>query len=872
MSEVGKISMTDVAVPQPESGDGPLGLAQTERMGVEEEFHVVDLATRELVARGPDLLDRLSEDFTAELQQSVVESNSSVCTRLDELRTDLRRTRAEVVAIADDLGLGVVAAGTVPLVDPQVLDLTDSERFRQMHAEYQLLVREQLICGTQVHVDVPDRDVAVAVSQRVVPWLPVLLALSASSPFWLGQDSGYASSRSLAWQRWPTAGGSGATNASEHDALVADLVLSETISDPGMIYFDVRPATNLPTLELRIADSCPDIDTIVLMAGLFRALVRRESDAVIGGMPPAQLAPPLQRAAIWRAARSGLEGDLLDLPRSARPVPASIAVAALLEHLRAHLEAAGDWEQVSGLAERAVAQGSSAAQQRRAYARRGRLADVVDFLIAKTRGQGSAPVFTAVPGRLLDRYLAANDEALAADGSVRHDYAEILTALQQLGPQGLQARERARDDEQRSRGVTFGVPGEASTRLFPVDLVPRLVGAAEWKELSAGLVQRARALDAFLHDVYGDRAVVHDGVIPAWVIDASPGLRPIGALVRRQAVRAHLAGMDLVRDQGRWLVLEDNLRIPSGIGYAVQNRRLMENVMTELPSPPGVLAVDGVARALRETLEAAAPPAAADRGPSVALLSAGPTDPAWFEHRMLAEEMKIPVVQSGDLVVDDGTVVLHRDGTHTRVDILYLRIAEEALLHATGADGRPLGPALLGAVDQGTVALANAPGNGVGDDKAVYAFVGDLVEYYLGEKPLLAQVPTYLCGDPEQLEHALERMHELVVKPVDGYGGDGVLIGPHATEEELAATDLQVRAAPHRWIAQEMVDLSTLPTFDGGALVPRHVDLRAFVLTGERTHVLPVALTRVAPEGSLIVNSSRGGGSKDTWLLAEPAR
>jgi carboxylate-amine ligase len=229
-------------------------------------------------------------------------------------------------------------------------------------------------------------------------------------------------------------------------------------------------------------------------------------------------------------------------------------------------------------------------------------------------------------------------------------------------------------------------------------------------------------------------------------------------------------------------------------------------------------------------------------------------------------------VLSTDLVVTDGIVTLTRDGVNARVDILYLRIAEETLLHATGADGRPLGPALLGAVDRGTLALVNAPGNGVGDDKAVYAYVGELIEYYLGEQQLLADVATYLCGDRDHLDHVLPRLAELVIKPVDGYGGEGVLIGPHATEEELAVTERQVRAAPHRWVAQEMVELSTLPTFDGTSLVPRHVDLRAFVLTGDRTQVLPVALTRVAPSGSIIVNSSRGGGSKDTWLLAEPAR
>lgn len=861
--------MTDAAGLRHVGGRGP-GLEQTERLGVEEEFHVVDLTTRELVARGPELLERLSDQFTAELQKSVVESNSSVCNTLEELRADLVRLRAELVSVADDLGLGVVAAGTVPLVDPEVLALTDNARFRQMHADYQLLVREQLICGTQVHVDVPDRDVAVAVAQRVLPWLPVLLALSASSPFWLGHDSGYASSRSLAWQRWPTAGGSGATTAAQHDSLVADLVESQTITDPGMIYFDVRPSPNLATLELRITDSCPEVDGVVLLAGLFRALVRRECDAVVQGAPPPDLAYSLQRAAIWRAARSGLEGNLLDLPRSARPVPAAAAAAGLLEHLRSHLDAAGDWEHVSGLAERFLARGSSAAQQLTALRRRGRMADVVDLLLAQTRGGRYSAGGVAVPGPLLDRYDARRDEAIDTDGVVRPGYEDIVTALQELGPQGLRVRERARDDEQRSHGVTFGVPGDASTRLFPVDLVPRVVAAAEWTHLCSGLVQRAKALDAFLHDIYGARAAVRDGVIPAWVVDGSPGLRSTGALMRRQPVRAHMCGMDLVHDDSAWRVLEDNLRIPSGIGYAMQNRRLMDSVMGELTPPAVALDVEGAAQLLRETLEAAAPAAAADHAPSVVLLSTGPTDPAWFEHRMLAEEMEIPVVQSTDLIVIDHEVGLHRDGARNRVDVLYLRIDEESLLHATGGDGRPLGAAVLEAVDRGTVALANAPGNGVGDDKAVYAYVGAFVEYYLGEKQLLADVPTYLCGDPEHLNQVLPRLAELVVKPVDGYGGEGVVIGPDATEEQLAATKRQVLAAPHRWIAQELVDLSTLPTFDGSALVPRHVDLRAFVVMGQRTQVVPVALTRVAPANSRIVNSSRGGGSKDTWVLAGP--
>jgi carboxylate-amine ligase len=270
---------------------------------------------------------------------------------------------------------------------------------------------------------------------------------------------------------------------------------------------------------------------------------------------------------------------------------------------------------------------------------------------------------------------------------------------------------------------------------------------------------------------------------------------------------------------------------------------------------------------LRATLEAAAPAAAGD-SPAVVLLSEGPEGAAWFEHRMLGDEMGVPVAVPSSLFVDDDTVHLLRDGRRSRIDVLYVRIDEDALLHASGADGRPLGTALLAAVQAGRVALANAPGNGVGDDKAVYAFVPDLVRYFLGETPLLASVPTYLCGRPDERREVLDRLGDLVLKPVDGYGGQGVLIGPTATARELEATRRQIVAAPHQWIAQEVVDLTTLPCFDGDRLVPRHVDLRAFVLHGKDVQVAPAALTRVAPEGSMVVNSSRGGGSKDTWVLA----
>ncbi|MBV9356574.1 MAG: YbdK family carboxylate-amine ligase, partial [Chloroflexi bacterium] len=284
-------------------------------LGVEEEFHLVDLKTRRLTAQAPELLERLSDHYVAELQRCVVETNSRVVDTLDELRAELVGHRRVLVDAAADLGMGVVAAGAVPLSVPAEMQVTQTVRYRQMLADYQLLAREQLICGTQVHIDVADRDEAVAVGNRVSPHLPTLLALSTSSPFWAdGSDTGYSSVRTLVWQRWPTTGlAAPVHSAAEYDELVRDLVTSGVITDEKMVYFDVRPSTSAPTLELRVCDSCPSVDTIVLIAGLFRALVEREAGALRAGASPAPISPTLGRAALWRAARSGLEGQLIDV-------------------------------------------------------------------------------------------------------------------------------------------------------------------------------------------------------------------------------------------------------------------------------------------------------------------------------------------------------------------------------------------------------------------------------------------------------------------------------------------------------------------------------------------------------------------------------
>ena len=346
---------------------------------------LVDLKTRRLTGRAPELLAHLSDSYVDELQRCVVETNSGVVDTLEDLREDLAHYRRILAKEAADAGIGVVAAGTVPLAVPAELQVTATDRYQHMLADYQLLAREQLICGTQVHVGIDDRDMAVAVAQRVAPYLPALLAISASSPFLAdGSDTGYASARTLVWQRWPTTGLAAPVNtAAEYDRLIHDLVATGVIADAGMVYFDVRPANSAPTLELRVCDSCPSIDTIVLIAGLFRALVDREAEGLRAGTPALTVAPSLGRAALWRAARSGLEGELVELAGPASR-PAATVITDLMNLVRPQLEAHGDWHHIDDLARNALAVGTSAARQRKSLRRRGWLSDVVDQLIAET--------------------------------------------------------------------------------------------------------------------------------------------------------------------------------------------------------------------------------------------------------------------------------------------------------------------------------------------------------------------------------------------------------------------------------------------------------------------------------------------------------
>ena len=843
-------------------------------LGVEEEFHVVDLETRQAAPVGPRVLEGLPSNFAAELMRSVVETNSSVETSLEALRSNLVAVRRQLAGAAERVGVGVVAAGSVPLVDTGELSVTSNPRYAQMLADYQLLVREQVICGAQVHVGVPNRDRAVAVARRVSSDLPVLLALSASSPYWLGSDTGYASYRTFVWSRWPTSGPfPDVPDAKTYGRLIDDLISSSVITDPGMIYFDVRPSAHVPTVELRLCDSTPRVDDVLLLAGLFRALVMRANEQEDAGDPWVPIAPALIRAAMWRAARAGLEGDLVDLVEH-RPLPVQQLVRKLINDLRPQLEDAGDWELIGELTDESLRLGSSASRQRAAFRTREQLTDVVDLLLEETgSGEHGRPPAKSCRRTLVSGYeVRKGDEAIGPGRRPVKDFAPVLSVFEGLGAAQLEIRERARDRQQTEREVTFTIDGE--TRPFPIDLVPRLLLQDEWATLSRGLEQRALALEAFLHDVYGPRGCVRAGIASGAMLDATPGLRPAGALVPVGAVRATVIGTDLVRDStGVWRVLEDNLRVPSGLAYAIHARDLLATILPELRPPQGTLAAYPAADRLAAALRAAA--GEERQNVHVAVLTSGAADSAWWEHRTLADRIGADLVQAKDLVVTDGRVYRLEHGKRSRVDVIYRRLDEDLLDHVPGADGRPLGRRLLSAVRAGGVALANAPGNGVGDDKAVYALVPQLIRHFLGEEPLLEQVPTYLCGDPVALEQVLDRMEELVLKPVDGYGGAGVTIGPDTNAAELDAVRQQVMAAPQRWIAQDLVKLTTHPTLVAGRLEPRNVDLRAFVVLsrdpepGIRPHpeVLAAPLTRVAPSGTMIVNSSRGGGAKDTWIV-----
>ncbi len=468
------------------------------------------------------------------------------------------------------------------------------------------------------------------------------------------------------------------------------------------------------------------------------------------------------------------------------------------------------------------------------------------------------------------------DEAITAEGTPRPHYETLVRRLADLTPHHLAERERVRDAAFRSAGITITVYGEGEgiERTFPMDLVPRIIPADEWDHLEEGLIQRVTALNRFLDDLYvGDKAVIKDGIIPQWLVSTSDGFqRAAHGISVPHGARCLVAGIDLVRDaEGTYRVLEDNLRNPSGVSYVLENRAAMTRVLPRVFDDHLVRPVDHYGPSLLNALRRVSP-AGADPEPTVVVLTPGVYNSAYFEHAFLARQMGVELVEGRDLVVDDHVVSMRTTHGLKRVDVIYRRIDDEFLDPVAFRPDSILGvPGVMMAARAGNVTIANAVGNGVADDKAVYAYVPELIKYYLGAEPILPNVPTYLLWEPDQRAHVLERMDELVVKPVAESGGYGMLIGPAATDAEVAAMRKRVEADPRGYVAQEVVSLSRHPTLVDDHLAGRHIDLRPFVLSGDKVEVIPGGLTRVAlREGSLVVNSSQGGGSKDTWVLAQP--
>ena len=455
---------------------------------------------------------------------------------------------------------------------------------------------------------------------------------------------------------------------------------------------------------------------------------------------------------------------------------------------------------------------------------------------------------------------ADGDEMFAADGTVRPTYRALHDALAGLGPEEFRSRSESLARSYLDQGVTFDYAGEE--RPFPIDAIPRVIDAEEWTEVSAGVAQRVRALEAFLDDVYTDRRAIADGVIPeelvtssTYVVDAVRGYRPANG------VRLHVSGIDLVRDgDGGFRVLEDNVRTPSGVSYVLSNRRAMAQGFPELFADRPVRRVGEYPGRLLAALQAAAPDTAGEEA-TVVVLTPGRYNSAYFEHSLVARTMGVDLVEASDLVERGDRIYMRTTAGLRRVDVIYKRTDDDFLDPEVFRPDSMLGvPGLVRSVLAGNVVVANAIGNGIADDKLTYTYIPDLIRYYLSEEPILPNVDTWRLEEPDSLVEVLDRLEELVVKPVDGSGGKGIVIGPSATPEELDALRKRLRADPRGWIAQPVVQLSTIPTLVEEGPEPRHVDLRPFALnSGDDVWVLPGGLTRVAlPRGEMIVNSSRG--------------
>ncbi|MDQ2943565.1 MAG: circularly permuted type 2 ATP-grasp protein [Candidatus Dormibacteraeota bacterium] len=465
------------------------------------------------------------------------------------------------------------------------------------------------------------------------------------------------------------------------------------------------------------------------------------------------------------------------------------------------------------------------------------------------------------------------DEMLAASGQPRPAYRRLYEQLHRLGPKELARRHDLAMQMFRNHGITFAVYPDAqgTDKVFPFDIIPRVISAHTWKRLEAGLKQRLAALNLFLDDVYGRKLILHQRAIPPEIVLTSPQyLREIEGLPVPHGIHCHIAGSDLVRDQnGDFFVLEDNLRTPSGVSYVLANRHVMKRVLPDLFAGYPVRPVEGYVHELIRHLRWLAPKGVED--PTIVLLTPGINNSAYYEHLYLAKQMGIELVEGTDLVVDQDYVFMRTTRGLRPVHVIYRRIDDHWLDPIFGRQESLVGVAgLINAYRVGNVSIANALGNGVADDKAVYALVPKIIRYYLDEDQILPNVQTYLCSLDEDRRYVLEHLEELVVKTVDASGGYGMLIGPDSTKVEREDFRRRIEARPRSFIAQPVVALSVQPVFDGGRLRRTHQDLRPFVLTGPEVHVTPGGLTRVAlKDGSLVVNSSQGGGSRDTWVMAE---
>ena len=466
------------------------------------------------------------------------------------------------------------------------------------------------------------------------------------------------------------------------------------------------------------------------------------------------------------------------------------------------------------------------------------------------------------------------DELIDDDGTPRRAAAALVAQLHELGIAELQQRQDLAELDIVGMGITFTVysDGRGIDRAWPFDIVPRVIGADEWRRTELGLKQRLRALNAFIDDLYHDQRVITDGVFPAELLEHSVNFRPqCRGVSPKFGVWAHICGSDLVRDaDGTMYVLEDNLRVPSGVSYVLENRGISKRAFADLFAEQSILPVDGYTDELKRMLASLSPNGVGD--PTVVVLTPGIHNSAYFEHSFLAQRMGATLVEGADLVVgDDDCVYMRTIGGRERVDVVYRRIDDMFLDPESFRPDSTLGvPGLMRAWRAGNVAIANAPGAGVADDKVVYAWVPDLIRYYLGEEPLLPNVPTYRCLYEDERRYVIDHVEELVVKPANESGGYGLLIGDRASRTEIDAAIASIEADPRNWVAQPILSLSTAPTLCDGELEPRHVDLRPFILSGATQYVSAGGLTRVAlRRGSLVVNSSQGGGSKDTWIVED---